>query len=742
MATKCPLCDKRYETGERCPEDGATLLPESTSDPLVGMVLKDTYRVEEILGSGGLSVVYRARHISLGRVVAIKILRGHRAEQDEFIKRLFREARLISKLNHPHIVQVFDFGNTEDGLGFIVMEHLEGETLEAMIPKDRGMSLETIVELLEQICGAVQLAHDQQIVHRDLKPNNIIVSRMSGGKVFAKVLDFGISKPLSEGESKYTQPGMMLGTPGFVAPEQFSGECEIDTRADVYALGGILYQMASGKKPFAGDTLQTILCKQTIGDIGALEPEKMSDPRCVALRSVIDTAVQPDVESRYQTVSEFLSALRESTSIEGAAKQIPFSPKRLPRWAAAGLAVSLLVVIGIFIPGVSRSLSRLRNGEVVDSSTMQFPGVTATSVKLGMTGPFSGSARELGRSMQVGIETYFYAVNDNGGVHGRKLSLVARDDGYEPDRAEKNVDELIHEEEVFAFIGNVGTPTTEVSLPEMLKEKRILFAPFTGAGFLRKDPPDHYVFNYRASYSEETETIVNYLIEARGVIPRKIAVFAQDDSYGEVGFHGVKRALAKHGIHENEIFRLSYKRNTAVVEPATAAILKRRDEVEAVIIVATYAASARFIKILKDANFSPYFANVSFVGSVPLAQEFAQLGTEYGIGVIVTQVVPQFDGQSTLALRYQTDMKRYFPAEIPGFTSFEGYIAASLFVEGLNRTGLELTTETLAKAFESMTSVDLGIGAPLTFSPSDHQASDKVWATVLDENGRYQVLDL
>src|SRR5262249_14754146 len=164
------------------------------------------------------------------------------------------------------------------------------------------------------------------------------------------------------------------------------------------------------------------------------------------------------------------------------------------------------------------------------------PGVTATDITLGLSAPFSGPTKELGRGMQIGIETYFHYVNESaGGIHGRKLKLLALDDGYAPKRCAETMKEMIVQRPVFAFAGNVGTPTAEVALPLVLEHKRVLFGAFTGAGLLRRDPPDRYVFNYRASYAEETAAIVQYLLTVRGVRPDEIAVMAQQDGYGEAG---------------------------------------------------------------------------------------------------------------------------------------------------------------------------------------------------------------
>jgi branched-chain amino acid transport system substrate-binding protein len=156
-----------------------------------------------------------------------------------------------------------------------------------------------------------------------------------------------------------------------------------------------------------------------------------------------------------------------------------------------------------------------------------FRGVTDREIRFGISAPFTGPAKELGQNMKRGIEAAFNVANANGGVYGRQLRLVAADDGYEPTRTAVAMKELYEKDQVFGLVGNVGTPTAVVALPYALDRKMLFFGAFTGAGLLRNDPPDRYVFNYRASYAEETAAVVNYLVEVRRLLPEQIAVFAQ-----------------------------------------------------------------------------------------------------------------------------------------------------------------------------------------------------------------------
>jgi branched-chain amino acid transport system substrate-binding protein len=378
-------------------------------------------------------------------------------------------------------------------------------------------------------------------------------------------------------------------------------------------------------------------------------------------------------------------------------------------------------------------------------------GVTDSEIRFGISAPFTGPAKELGQNMKLGIEAAFNTANGNGGVHGRQLRLVAADDGYEPTRTAATMKQLYERDQVFGLVGNVGTPTAVVALPYALDRKMLFFGPFTGAGLLRNDPPDRYVFNYRASYAEETAAVVNYLVKVRRLLPEQIAVFAQQDAYGDAGFAGVEKAIRSlQGGNGSPILRLNYQRNTVDVDDAVAQLQqrnpqlqqKRRFPIKAVIMVPTYRAAAKFIEKTRDLYPDMIYTSVSFVGSTALADELMLLGKRYATGVIVTQVVPAVDGHSSLVLDYKSALAKYSPGEAPDYVSLEGYVDASVLIAALQRNGAQLDTERLVGTLENLRDLDIGLGTPVIFSRSDHQGVHKVWGTQLDETGHYQPIDL
>jgi len=376
------------------------------------------------------------------------------------------------------------------------------------------------------------------------------------------------------------------------------------------------------------------------------------------------------------------------------------------------------------------------------NSVSNVRGVTDREIRFGICGPFSGAAKELGRQMKLGVETAFDRANDAGGVEGRMLKLVAADDGYEPSRTLDAMKQLYEKDQVFGFIGNVGTPTAAVGIPYALERRALFFGAFTGSNILRNDPPDRYVFNYRASYAEETDATVRYLIKLRHLQPRQIAVFAQQDSYGDAGFAGVAKAMRTLGVSDGAILRLGYKRNTVDVDDAVNLLRLQKTPIKAVVMVATYRAAAKFIEKTKDVYPGLVYTNVSFVGSTALSDELMLLGPRFASGVIVTQVVPAVGGYSSAVMEYKNALAKYFPGENADYVSFEGYIAANVLIQGLKKTGPQIDTERLIDNLEAMRNLDLGLGAPLNFGRGEHQALHKIWGTQIDDNGKYVPIEL
>ena len=369
-------------------------------------------------------------------------------------------------------------------------------------------------------------------------------------------------------------------------------------------------------------------------------------------------------------------------------------------------------------------------------------GVTDREIRFGIAAPFSGSSKELGRQMKLGIDTAFNRVNDAGGVEGRMLKLIAADDGFEPTRTADAMKQLYEKDQVFGMIGNVGTATAAVALPYALDRRMLFFGAFTGANVIRHDPPDRYVFNYRASYAEETDAAVRYFVKMRRIPPRQIAVFAQQDAGGDAGFAGVAKSFRSLGASDSGILRLNYQRNTVDVDDAVNQLKAQKVPIKAVVMISAYRPAAKFIEKTRDLFPGMLYSNISFVGSTALADELMLLGPRYAAGAIVTQVVPAVSGYSSIVLEYKNALTKYFPGEAADYVSLEGYVAANVLIEALKRTGQQLDTEKLIDVLENMRDLDLGLGASFGFGRAEHQASHKIWGTALDETGKYQAIEL
>jgi serine/threonine-protein kinase len=284
-------------------------------DPYLGKTLDGRYQIEKVLGEGGMGVVYAARHTIIGKRIAIKILRDEYTRDQEILDRFVLEAKAASSIGNPHIVDISDFGRLPDGATYFVMEMLEGESLaDAMTIRVAGavqprpIELDRLCAITLQICDGLGAAHERGIVHRDLKPDNIFLVKQKTGD-FVKILDFGIAKVSGSPTQKLTRAGAVFGTPQYMSPEQAAGAA-VDSRADVYALGVILYEMVSGQLPFDGDNFMGILTMHMYKapvPVRALVNTASCPP---GLEAVIQKCLQKRPEHRYQTMAELADDLR------------------------------------------------------------------------------------------------------------------------------------------------------------------------------------------------------------------------------------------------------------------------------------------------------------------------------------------------------------------------------------------------------------------------------------------------
>jgi len=357
-------------------------------------------------------------------------------------------------------------------------------------------------------------------------------------------------------------------------------------------------------------------------------------------------------------------------------------------------------------------------------------GVTSDAILFGQVAALEGPSSALGQGMRQGILAAFAEVNTKGGVYGRKLHLVSRDDGYDPDRSVVQTAKLIEEDNIFALIGAVGTPTAIATVPISSARNVPFIGPFTGAEFLRA-PELRSVVNIRASYGAEAEAWVKHLTEDLHFT--SIAIFYQDDSFGRDGLAGVRRALEKRGMELSA--EGTFERNTKFVSSGLRII--KRAEPQAVVMIGTYGPCAEFIRLAHKAGFHPTFVNISFVGADALAKELGAAGE----GVVVSQVVPfPWDTSLKVVADYQAAQTAFDSTLSPGFVSLEGYLSGRLAAAALELAGPHPTRAGLLQAVHEVGRFDIS-GSVITVGPKIQDAPPKVFLTVIQKDGSFKAVD-
>lgn len=310
-ATACPVCSARFSPDARfCPFDGAPLVGAAGADPsaraLLGSLVDGRYEVLSVIGEGGMGIVYEVRHRALGKRFALKALRPQLAREPEIAARFIQEARTAAAVSHPGLVEITDFGRLGSGQVYFVMELLEGQSLARLLKKFGRLPAERALPIVRQVAFALKAAHDSGIVHRDLKPDNIHVGRGDGGCDAIKIVDFGLAKIV--GSAGLTRAGKVFGTPHYMSPEQAAGDV-VDHRADIYALGVVMYEMFTGQLPFEADSYAGILGKHL--ETPPTPPSELN-PELKALgglESVILRALEKRPGARYASLAGLLSHL-------------------------------------------------------------------------------------------------------------------------------------------------------------------------------------------------------------------------------------------------------------------------------------------------------------------------------------------------------------------------------------------------------------------------------------------------
>jgi eukaryotic-like serine/threonine-protein kinase len=366
LRRSCPRCGARYADDVRfCEVDGESLTSASAdqSHALLGTVVAGRFRLKKHLGQGGMGHVYLAEHEMMRRSCAIKIMKPALARDPDSLLRFRREAENAGRLTHEHVASVYDFGNTDDGLVYLAMEYVEGESLKQLLLREGSIPPARAIDIGLQIASALQAAHSLSIVHRDLKPDNIMIGTSAAGSDHVKVVDFGIARVMSSATQAVTSTGFAIGTPDFMSPEQFLGD-EVDGRADIFALGLLLYRMLTAQLPWTAADAQGVIfarLNEPRKTLAELRPE-VSWPR--QLQDVLDGAIAVRANDRYATATELASALARVRDawLHGrrTRRSFPTLSARQAGASLAGLAGVALVAFTIYRLGADEPPPRVQ----------------------------------------------------------------------------------------------------------------------------------------------------------------------------------------------------------------------------------------------------------------------------------------------------------------------------------------------------------------------------------------------
>ncbi|HTJ42882.1 MAG TPA: serine/threonine-protein kinase [Kofleriaceae bacterium] len=452
----------RKTPGKATPGPARTSLPRSTpgfgntdpdptpdgEDPLIGTTLLGRYSVTRKIGQGGMGAVYEATHTLIGKRVAVKVLLDKYARKEQVVARLEQEARLASSIGHEHIIDITDFGTTDDGRTFVVMEFLEGVSLAECLHREGPLPETRILQISAQVGSALSAAHKKGVVHRDVKPENVFLLRR-GDKDYVKVVDFGISKSLrqsdlgEEDSPRLTQTGMVLGTPLYMSPEQARGDEELDQRIDVYALGVIMYELATGRVPYTGTNYLSII-SQVLND-EPVTPRELRPELSAEFEAVVLRAMDKDRDRRYQSTDDLVvdvNTLLEDPSRSTQRRRIlpprrasKRNPLRILAWVAGVSVViaAVVVTVSMMMGGAARkpaaAIDAAASAAAVasDAAVMIAPiDAAPQTVTIYIDSKPSGAmiywnSREVGKT-----PTTFEAPAEN-----HEIDLVAQLDGYD-----------------------------------------------------------------------------------------------------------------------------------------------------------------------------------------------------------------------------------------------------------------------------------------------------------------------
>jgi tRNA A-37 threonylcarbamoyl transferase component Bud32 len=382
----CPQCGEAFEGDLRfCPRDGAALRSREATGDLVGQVIAERYHIVRLLGEGGMGRVYLAEHVRMGRTCAVKVMNPKLLNDPDSVSRFSREAANASRITHPNVAAIYDFGEMDD-IVYIAMEYVDGPSLAGVLAKDRRLDQRRVVGIGTQVADALAAAHDFGIVHRDLKPDNVMLTRSRTGEDLVKVVDFGIAKATQGGRQNVTRTGFVIGTPAYMSPEQILGDV-LDGRSDIYSLGCILYEMVTGARVFAGSSGEVSIHQRLTEP--APRARVVQQDISSGLDEVVAKALARSPDQRFQSAGELRDALAGTLAEaeEPVGSATTMLRHRSSRAEGPRLGWMVGAVVGLAAIGVAGWLWLRPHGVADDTQPLRIPATPTAPVA---TAPGSG----------------------------------------------------------------------------------------------------------------------------------------------------------------------------------------------------------------------------------------------------------------------------------------------------------------------------------------------------------------
>ncbi len=643
-------------------------------------LLLGSYELKELKFSNDHIKRYFGVQQPLGRKVEIIIHKFSNArEQDKACQAVLN----CGKVSHPNLAAVVDVA--KNGLELIVvLEFLEGKPLMEWLSESAPLARWQIEQIFYQMAQAINVLATHDLIFGDIKPSYFFIVSTSDNKKLLKVV---------LGEASDNRPGF----------KQISRQ--------LAALG---LKIATGRPDYTPSS------PEELKNLAPTADEDWLNHLYDLYKGENMPAGWDELLQEFAKHSTTLSMRRDTWTLGTASGAVELPSRSNTPIIISSLVIILLVLVGAFFFLMPKDEEKKFNGP-------------KKTLAMAMSVSLSGLNREIGISYREGILSAIGEYNKKNEPY--EIKLKALDDGYNAQLAEDNVKKLLKDNPP-VILGVTGTAATAQTRAMVLNNKSLFFAPLSGADFLHRVPPEELVYTYRPRYSNELETLINYLAQNEHLDPKRVAVFYQEGPFGTSGLIGVNKALKALGVSDpKQLPRASYIANSLDVSAAAATFLAARDKIDTIIAIATYDPLANLVQQLDDGGFHPHFVTMSIVGTEALAELLKEFKVKK-FNITISQLVPDYRTASPIAREYNAAVNKYSEGGEADSTSFEGYLATRLFLAALNKIESgPVSGTTLSKALELGVSLNLG-EVTLELSAGRHEAVKHIWISKLNESGQ------